>query len=54
MININTALQKAYIAAFAGISYDSVGIKSFYQNKPDNINDEVTIIILPALMFLFG
>lgn len=44
MRDVNTALSKAYKAAYAGITYNSVAIPAYYGSLPDNINPDNYIV----------
>lgn len=49
MIDVNTSLQTAYISAFSSLSYNTVDVKTFYQNAPDNIPDNVYVVLSPVV-----
>lgn len=48
MIDINIPLREAYITALAGLTYSTVGIKTYYQNAPDNVEDRCYVIMSPV------
>lgn len=47
MIDVNLPLKKAYFAAFAGITYLGVPVKSFYGQLPSTISPAIYIIFRP-------
>lgn len=44
MKDVNYPLRKIYHAAFTGITYNSVAVRNFYQQAPDDITDQYYIV----------